>query len=38
VIDPRGQVTQVSSFGRDADGEVYVLSLDGTIRKLVPSG
>jgi glucose/arabinose dehydrogenase len=35
VLDPEAQVTQLSSFGRDADGEIYVVSLDGTIWKLV---
>jgi hypothetical protein len=25
----------VTSFGRDADGEMYVLSLDGVIWKMV---
>lgn len=29
------QVDELSSFGTDADGEVYVLSLDGTIYRLV---
>src|SRR5206468_3462670 len=37
VLDPDSQVTQISSFGRDADGEVYVVSLDGTIWKITPA-
>src|SRR5207253_2447193 len=36
VIDPDAQVTQLSSFGRDEDGEVYVISLDGTIWEITP--
>jgi glucose/arabinose dehydrogenase len=28
---------QVSSFGRDSAGELYMLTLDGTVSKLVPS-
>jgi glucose/arabinose dehydrogenase len=35
VLDPDAQITQVSSFGVDAAGELYLLSLDGTIRKFV---
>jgi glucose/arabinose dehydrogenase len=37
VIDPDLQLTQLASFGRDEDGEIYVLSLDGTIWRLVAS-
>jgi glucose/arabinose dehydrogenase len=37
VLDPDAQITQLSSFGRDEDGEIYVISLDGTIWKLVPA-
>ncbi len=36
VLDPDAQVTQLSSFGRDAAGEIYVISLDGTIWKVAP--
>ena len=36
ALDPDAQITQVSSFGRDADGEIYVVSLSGTIWKLAP--
>jgi glucose/arabinose dehydrogenase len=31
-----GQVTQVSSFGQDAKGELYVVSLAGSLYKIVP--
>ena len=31
-------VQAVASFGQDADGELYVLSLDGRVDKLVPRG
>ena len=30
--------TQVSSFGTDADGELYIVELTGSIYELVPSG
>ena len=30
-----GQVTQVSSFGQDARGELYVVSLAGSVYKIV---
>jgi glucose/arabinose dehydrogenase len=36
VLDPDAQVAQLSSFGRDIDGEIYALSLDGTVWKLAP--
>jgi glucose/arabinose dehydrogenase len=35
ALDPDSQLAAVSSFGRDADGEMYVLSLDGAIWKMV---
>jgi glucose/arabinose dehydrogenase len=35
ALDPDNLLTQVSSFGEDADGELYLLSLDGPIYKLV---
>ncbi len=38
AIDPRSAITQISSFGVDADGEMYLVSLDGKIWKLVPAG
>jgi glucose/arabinose dehydrogenase len=37
ALDPRAQLVQVSSFGEDEAGELYVLSLDGSIHKLVPA-
>jgi glucose/arabinose dehydrogenase len=36
VLDPEGQLSQISSFGLDEAGEVYVVSLAGTIWKIVP--
>lgn len=36
ALDPKGQLAEISSFGVDHDGEVYVVSLTGTIYKLVP--
>ncbi len=30
------KVTQISSFGRDASGELYLVSLSGSVYKLVP--
>ena len=36
AIDPDNLVQQVSSFGTDADGEVYVVSLQGAIYQLAP--
>ena len=35
ALDPDNILSQVSSFGEDADGELYLLSLDGPIYKLV---
>jgi hypothetical protein len=35
-LDQRGVLQEVSSFGVDHDGEVYVMSLRGQIWKLVP--
>ena len=32
-----GRVTQISSFGQDASGELYVVSLGGSIFKIVPA-
>lgn len=36
ALDPRDRLASITSFAEDADGELYVLSLDGTIKKLVP--
>ncbi|MDQ3363976.1 MAG: PQQ-dependent sugar dehydrogenase [Myxococcota bacterium] len=38
ALDRRGILTQVSSFGVDHDGEVYIVELTGTIYQLVPRG
>jgi len=35
ALDPSKKVTQISSFGLDHDGEMYILSLEGVIFKLV---
>jgi hypothetical protein len=35
-LDPELQLANISSFGEDADGELYIVSLDGVIWKLVP--
>jgi glucose/arabinose dehydrogenase len=37
VLDGATKVSQVIAFGTDADGEVYLLSLDGAIRRLEPA-
>jgi glucose/arabinose dehydrogenase len=37
ALDRSGRIFQVSSFGVDADGEIYVVLLTGTIWKLVPA-
>lgn len=36
AIDKEGVLQQVSSFGVDADGELYIVELTGTIYELVP--
>ena len=33
----QGVLPQISSFGVDADGEVYIVALPGTIFELVPA-
>jgi glucose/arabinose dehydrogenase len=38
AIDHAGVLQQVSSFGVDSDGELYIVELTGTIYELVPSG
>jgi glucose/arabinose dehydrogenase len=35
ALDPDGQLAKVAAFGEDADGELYVVSHDGLIWKLV---
>jgi glucose/arabinose dehydrogenase len=35
ALDPDNRLSQISSFGEDVDGELYILSLDGPIYKLV---
>jgi glucose/arabinose dehydrogenase len=36
ALDPDSKLATISSFGEDADGELYLVSLDGVIWKLVP--
>ena len=36
ALNPASRLAQIASFGEDEDGEVYVLSLAGTVWKLVP--
>ena len=38
AIDRKGILSQVSSFGVDHDGELYIVELTGTIYQLVPRG
>jgi hypothetical protein len=33
-LDPEGRLSQISSFGTDADGELYLVSLTGVVWKL----
>jgi hypothetical protein len=37
ALDPKDRLSQISSFGEDHDGEMYILSLDGKIWKLAPA-
>ena len=37
ALDPTGVVSQVSSFGVDHAGEVYLVTLTGTLFELVPA-
>lgn len=37
ALDPKEQLANLSSFGEDAAGELYVLSLDGTIHRFDPT-
>jgi hypothetical protein len=36
ALDPAGRLRSIVSFGRDAAGELYLVSQQGTIWKLVP--
>jgi len=36
ALDPDGDLTNLSSFGVDARGELYLVSLDGNVFELVP--
>jgi hypothetical protein len=35
ILDPESKLGQLSSFGEDEDGELYLLSLEGTVYKFV---
>ena len=39
-LDPPGAavINSISSFGADADGEIYIVDLDGDVYKIVPDG
>jgi glucose/arabinose dehydrogenase len=37
ALDPKEQLADLSSFGEDAAGELYLLSLDGTIHRFDPA-
>ena len=34
ALDPQNKLSKIASFGEDADGELYLVSLDGAIWKL----
>ncbi|MEJ7731665.1 MAG: PQQ-dependent sugar dehydrogenase [Polyangiaceae bacterium] len=36
LLDPAGKLAKVSSFGEDHDGELYIVSEEGTLWQLVP--
>ncbi len=36
TLDPQMQLASIASFGEDADGELYIVSLDGVVWALVP--
>jgi len=38
LTPPQGLLGSISSFGEDAAGELYIVSLDGSIYKIVPLG
>jgi len=35
-VNPGGALDQIVSFGVDGQGEIYIVSLSGTVRKIVP--
>ena len=35
ILDPEGQLSRISSFGEDPDGELHVASQDGAVFKIV---
>jgi glucose/arabinose dehydrogenase len=37
ALDPNNRLAQIGSFGEDEAGEVYILSLSGTVWKLAPA-
>ena len=37
ALNPKSRLAQISSFGEDEDGEIYVIGLTGTIWKFVPA-
>jgi glucose/arabinose dehydrogenase len=37
LLDPQGTLSQVSAFGTDHAGELYLLTLDGGVLKLAPA-
>ena len=37
ALDPKAKLARLSSFGEDLDGELYLVSLDGVVYKLVGS-
>lgn len=38
LTPPQGPITSIASFGEDAAGELYIVSHDGSIYKIVPQG
>jgi len=37
TLDPGSRLAKLSSFGEDADGELYLLSLEGTVYRFDPA-